>query len=427
MQREVIKNERIGESYVRIVHDTGLEILIWKMKDLSLKHAIFGTRYGSVNTTFKTSADSDFVTVPEGIAHYLEHKLFENEDTDVFDLYAKTGAFGNAYTSFDKTCYLFSCTDNFIDSLKILLDFVQKPYFTDETVAKEQGIIGQEIKMYEDDPNWRVFFGLLEGIYHKNPVRINIAGTVESIAEITPELLYRCYYSFYDLHNMTLAIAGDVDEDEILAVCDEYLKASEDKELISIVPEEPDTVARKYGEETCEIAVPMFSYGFKSAPVSDSELTRTSVLSDIALSLLADDTSPLFKSLYEEGLINNTFYTDTFSGSGFFVPMFGGESKDPKAVAQRINEEIQRGIKEGFDSHRFENIKKCYYGNLIKSLGNADSLASMLINTGLGHTGTAFASIDAAAQITMDDVISFLSERFDTENTSMYVIVPKTK
>ena len=147
MTREVISDSRIGESYVRIMHDSGLEILIWKMQDFSLKHAIFGTRYGSVNTTFKTSDEPDFVTVPNGIAHYLEHKLFENEDTDVFDLYAKTGAFGNAYTTFDKTCYLFSCTDNFIDSLKILLKFVQEPYFTEETVAKEQGIIAQEIKM----------------------------------------------------------------------------------------------------------------------------------------------------------------------------------------------------------------------------------------------------------------------------------------
>ena len=164
MTREIISNDRTGEKYTRIKHDSGLEILIWKTEGYSIKHALFGTRYGSVNTTFKTRDDADFVTVPNGIAHYLEHKLFENEDCGVFELYAKTGAFGNAYTSFDRTCYLFSCTENFIPSLKILLDFVQKPYFTEETVRKEQGIIGQEIRMYEDDPNWRVFFNMLGGI-----------------------------------------------------------------------------------------------------------------------------------------------------------------------------------------------------------------------------------------------------------------------
>ncbi len=425
MQREVITNERIGESYVRIMHDSGLEILIWKMPDFSLKHAIFGTRYGSVNTTFKTKDDADFVTVPEGIAHYLEHKLFENEDTDVFDLYAKTGAIGNAYTSFDKTCYLFSCTDNFGDTLRILLDFVQKPYFTEETVAKEQGIIGQEIKMYEDNPDWRLFFGMLSGIYHKNPVRINIAGTVESIAQITPELLYRCYYSFYNLHNMCLAIAGDVDEDEIISICDELLKKSEDKELVSVVPEEPDEVAVKYAEQTFEVANPMFSYGFKSRPVDDSEFSRVCALSDITISLLADETSPLYKKMYDMGLINLEFATETFAGCGFFVPCFSGESKDPSKVREMIDEEIERRKKTGFEADRFENIKKSYYGSLIRHLGNADSLATILVNSSLGHTGNAFSSIDAVADITLDDVMDFLNERFDINNSSMYVIKPR--
>ncbi|MBQ5331160.1 MAG: insulinase family protein [Oscillospiraceae bacterium] len=425
MTREIIGNERTGENYVRIKHDSGLEILIWKMPGFSLKHAIFGTRYGSVNTTFKTEDDTDFVTVPEGIAHYLEHKLFENEDTDVFDLYAQTGAFGNAYTTFDKTCYLFSCTDNFIPSLKILLKFVQEPYFTEETVAKEQGIIGQEIKMYDDTPDWRVFFGLLECIYHRNPVRINTAGTVESIAQITPELLYRCYYSFYDLHNMTLAIAGDVDEEEILKACDELLVRKDDKKLISVVPEEPEEVAKHYAEESLEIAVPMFSYGFKSKPVADEELSAESALGEITLSLLADETSPLYKELYDSGLINSQLYTEMFSGNGFFVPIISGESRSPKTVRELVDKEIERRKTVGFEKERFENIKKAYYGNLIKTLGNAEGLATLMINAGLGHTGSAFASIDAVAKISMDDVMRFLSERLDTANSSLFVINPK--
>ena len=181
---ERIVNKRINEECYRIKHKSGCTIMLYPMKGFSTAYALFGTRYGSVDTTFKTAKDEDYVTVPEGIAHYLEHKLFENEDCDAFALYAATGASANAFTSFDKTAYLFSCADKLEENLEILLGFVQKPYFTDETVAKEQGIIGQEIRMYEDAPDWRVFFNCLQGMYEKNPVRIDIAGTVESISHI---------------------------------------------------------------------------------------------------------------------------------------------------------------------------------------------------------------------------------------------------
>ncbi len=424
MTREIISNARTGEKYTKIIHDSGLEILIWKTEGHSVKHALFGTRYGSVNTTFKTKDDADFVTVPNGIAHYLEHKLFENEDCQVFDLYAKTGASGNAYTSFDKTCYLFSCTDNFIPSLKILLDFVQKPYFTEETVRKEQGIIGQEIRMYDDDPNWRVFFNLLEGIYHENPVRIDIAGTQESIAQVNADLLYRCYYTFYNLHNMVLAIAGDVDEEEILSLCDEMLIPSENKELISIVPSEPDTVAEKYREQRMPVAVPMFSLGYKSVPVEKDDAVRCEVLSDIVLSLLADETTPFYKKLYDSGIINSTFSSETFSGEGFFVPIFSGESREPQKLAELINAEICRCKAEGLDRNLFGTVKKAYYGSLIRSLNSPEPIASSLINAGLRGTGDAFSVIETVAAVTFEEAEAFLKERFDTENCTLSVIMP---
>ena len=207
-EKQLIVNERTGEKYYYIKHPTGLSIYVMEMEGYNTAFALFGTKYGSVNTTFKTKNDADFVTVPEGIAHFLEHKLFENEDCDVFELYAKTGASGNAYTSFGRTAYLFSCTENFPESLSILLDFVQKPYFTQATVDKEQGIIAQEIKMGEDNPYVAVFFNLLKAVYHSHPVRIGIAGTVDSIAKINADLLYRCYYTFYNLNNMVLSVAG---------------------------------------------------------------------------------------------------------------------------------------------------------------------------------------------------------------------------
>ena len=268
---EKITNARIKEEYLRIKHKSGATILLYPMKGYSTAYALFATKYGSVDTTFKTNEDPDFVTVPEGIAHYLEHKLFENDECDAFDLYAKTGANANAYTSFDKTAYLFSCSQKFEENLRILLGFVQEPYFTDATVAKEQGIIGQEIRMYEDDTGWRVFFNCLQAMYEKNPVRIDIAGTIESIAKIDKDLLYRCYNTFYNLNNMVIAVAGNFDVDKTLEICDELLKPSEDHGLQVIVPDEPLTVHEKRNVQKLSCAIPLFNIGWKFPAYSGKE------------------------------------------------------------------------------------------------------------------------------------------------------------
>ncbi|MBO5797439.1 MAG: insulinase family protein, partial [Clostridia bacterium] len=201
-------NPRTGEEVTRIDHASGLTIYVWPKPGYQSHYAVFGTHYGSIDTVFDIGGRR--TEVPAGIAHYLEHKLFENEDCDAFARYAKTGANANAFTTFDRTAYLFSGSGDITPSLEILLDFVQKPYFTEETVEKERGIIGQEIRMYDDTPGWQVFFNLLRTMYQVHPVRTDIAGTVESIAKITPELLYGCYNSFYNLHNMVLSVAGNV-------------------------------------------------------------------------------------------------------------------------------------------------------------------------------------------------------------------------
>ena len=239
-----VKSDRVGDRYYEVKHPSGLRIFVYPKEQNNSTYAVFGTRYGSVDTTFKRSDEADACTVPAGIAHYLEHKLFESEDGDAFARYAKTGANANAYTSFDVTCYLFSCTENVYESLEILLDFVQSPYFTEQTVQKEQGIIGQEIRMYDDDPQWRVMFNLLEALYHKHPVKVDIAGTVESIAQITPELLYRCYHTFYNLNNMVLCVAGNVELNKVLDLCDRMLKPSKPVEIERIFEEEPREVVK---------------------------------------------------------------------------------------------------------------------------------------------------------------------------------------
>ena len=221
MKTKKISYEAIGEEYFFTKHPSGLEIYIYPKKGYSSKYAILGTNFGSVNNTFKLKNEENFTVVPDGIAHYLEHKLFASENGDAFELFAKTGASANAYTSFEKTAYLFSCTSGFEANLRHLLDFVQTPYFTEENVTKEQGIIGQEIRMYEDDPQWRSYFNTIEALYRNNPVRRDIAGTVESIAKITPQLLYDCYRTFYHPSNMILFCTGQVNPEQVEAIAAE--------------------------------------------------------------------------------------------------------------------------------------------------------------------------------------------------------------
>lgn len=423
MNKEIIKNDRTGEEYTLIKHPTGLDIYVWKMENFSTTYALFGTKYGSINTKFKTKNDPDFITVPNGIAHYLEHKLFENEDCDVFSLYAKTGASANAYTSFDRTCYLFSATNNVYESLEILLDFVQKPYFTEETVRKEQGIIGQEIRMYDDNAGWRVFFNMLQGMYHNHPVKIDIAGTVESIAQINADLLYKCYYTFYNLNNMVLSIAGNVDVDKVIEVCDKYLKQNENIELETAFEDEPDTVCKKEVTQKLEIAMPMFNIGFKAKPESGIEGLKAEIETNFVLSLMSNESSDFYKKLYNDGIINSTFYSEVFMGDGYFCSIFGGEARDPRLIRDKIIEEIDRCKREGLDEKRFTAIKKAYYGSLIKSLDDPESLATIMLNYGMEGL-SAFDKIDAVANCTFEDVTERLMKQFNTENVTLSIIEP---
>lgn len=423
MEKKVIRNERTGEQYTYVKHSTGLDIFIWKMEDYSTTHALFGTKYGSINTKFKTKDEPDFITVPNGIAHYLEHKLFENEDCDVFKLYAKTGASANAYTSFDKTAYLFSCTDNVYESLEILLSFVQNPYFTEETVQKEQGIIGQEIRMYDDNAGWRVFFNMLGGLYHNHPVKIDIAGTVESIAEINADLLYKCYYTFYNLNNMVLSIAGNIDEDKVLEMCDKLLKQGGNPELVTAFEDEPETVCKKEVVQKLEIAMPMFHVGFKAKPEKGIEAVRAEIETNFVLSLLADESSDFYKKLYDDGIINTSFSSEVFMGDGYFCSIFAGESRNPRLVRDKIIEEINRCKKEGLDEKRFNIIKKSYYGALIRDLNDAEAIATIMLNAGMEKL-SAFDVIESVAAVTFEDVQKRLEKQFNTDNVTLSIIEP---
>ena len=421
MNKQIIRNELTGDEYVLIRHDSGLDILIWEMEGYSTTEALFGTKYGSVNTRFKVAADSDYTVVPEGIAHFLEHKLFENEDCDAFALYAKTGASANAYTSFDKTCYLFSCSDKYQENLEILLGFVQNPYFTQETVDKEQGIIAQEIKMCNDNPGNRVFYNMLKCLYHNHPVRIDIAGTVESIAKIDADLLYKCYDTFYNLNNMVLVVAGNCRADEVIEIADRKLRHCEDKGLQSDFPEEPETIVCSEIKEKMSVGIPIFNIGYKSAPSTGYDALKTELEAFVALSVIADPASPLYRSMMEEGLINASFSTEVFSGDGYFTAIFGGESNNPHEVFRRIKAETERIKAEGMDRSLYENIKKYTYGSSVRELGNPESVASLMINSYFSDVSP-FDSLKVLSEMTYDDVMTFIKERLDPDKAALSVV-----
>ncbi len=416
-----IKNELLNDSYYEIDHSSGYKIFVYPKENYSSSYAIFGTKYGSIDTCFKVEGQENFTEIPEGIAHFLEHKLFESEELDAFARYAKTGASANAYTSFDKTCYLFSCTDNFEDSLEILFDFVQNPYFTEQTVQKEQGIIGQEIRMYEDEPGWESLFVLLRAMYHNHPVRIDIAGTVESISEITADLLYECYNTFYNPANMALAVAGNVTVEQVLKVADKTLKANESKKIERKFMEEPATVVEKTVVKNLSVSMPIFAIGFKEDIKTPCRTLKESIISNILLDVIAGKTSSLYEKLLSEGLINTTFDTEYFEGYGYSAHIFTGESYEYEKVRECINEELQRVIHDGVNEQDFDRIKKKHYGNFIMNFNDIDSISNSLIGAYFNGEGL-FEQLEVLESITVDDVNNRLRTAINLENSSMSVI-----
>lgn len=419
-----IRSERVKDSYYKVKHSSGLTVYVYPKEKNSSTYAVFGTKYGSIDNCFKLSGETQLQKVPDGIAHYLEHKLFESEDGDAFARYAKTGASANAYTSFDMTCYLFSCTENVYQSLEILLDFVQSPYFTKETVQKEQGIIGQEIKMYDDDPQWRVMFNLLGAMYHKHPVKTDIAGTVQSIAKITPELLYQCYNTFYNLNNMVLCIAGNVRLDKVLDLCDKMLKPSKPIEIERIFDDEPRNILKARTEQKLSVAVPLFNLGFKEQADKGRATVKQVAETAILLETLFSDSSPLFRRLLDKGLINEaSFDNEYFEGPGFASVIFSGESKDPEAVAEEIKKEIVCARENGLDIAAFERAKKTVYGHNVSALNNVGNIANSLVSLAFSDREL-FSYINAVAEADIDSVTGRLATQLKPECSSLSVIRP---
>lgn len=409
-----------GESYVRAEHSSGLTVYILEKPQYNSAYAIFGTKYGSIDNCF--SVDGEKCEVPEGIAHFLEHKLFESEDGDAFTKYAETGAYANAFTSFDKTCYLFSCSNRFYDNLGILLNFVQSPYFTEKTVQKEQGIIGQEITMYDDSPAWRVMFNMLLGMYKNHPVRIDIAGTVESISHINADLLYKCYNTFYNPGNMFICIAGNVETEKVLEIINKSIKQTEKRQIERIMPTEPAEVVTDYVEQSLEVAQPMFCFGYKEN--ADRKPTvKERVCTGILLEMIAGDASPLYEELINEGLINDEFSFEYFTGEGYSAVIFEGESQNPKKVAEKIKQEIERLKTDGINKKLFSAVRCGMYGNAIRVFNSVEGIAMQFVDCATNGSGL-FDEIKYLKSVTAEDVYKRLN-LLENDKTVLSVINPK--
>jgi predicted Zn-dependent peptidase len=370
--------------------------------------------------------DGTASAIPEGTAHFLEHKLFESKELDAFDRFAKTGASANAHTGWTRTSYLFSASANVPENLEILLDFVLHPYFTQETVQKEQGIIGQEIRMYQDEPDWVVYFQFLELIYARHPVRIDIAGTQGSIARITAGLLYDCYHNFYAPGNMALTVAGNADPDAVLRVVDKVLSdAPPDAKGLITRARFVDSAPPATGERTRRMAVetPRFLFGFKEVPGDPLPMVRDVLCTYLILEILAGETSALYEELLGQGLVNALFDADFSYGDDYAHTAFGGESKDPRAVADRIRQTLRRAKREGIQADDFEAARRQLYGKYVMSFNSVNTIAERMSDAYF-EGGSLLDRLQTLKTVTLQDVNARLQNLFRDGYQALSIIEP---
>lgn len=431
MDNVIVKeNKTLGEKYYRFNHKSGLEVFVFPKK-MTTSYAIFATRYGAVDNKFKEKGDKEFTVVPDGIAHFLEHKMFECEDgVDAFERYAKTGANANAFTGNNLTGYIFSCTENFYESLEILLDFVTHPYFTEQTVNKEQGIIGQEIKMYEDHPGVRMHRELMKALYKKNKMRIDIAGTVESIAEITAEILYKCYNTFYNLRNMTLCVCGDVDIDGVERICDKVLKEAPVFEIVRDTEDgdEPKEVYKKKTVCKLDVSKPLFSIGIKDTniPKEAKERAKKAYATEILDEMLFSQSSEFYNELYSQNLIAQDLSSGCEIGKNYSFNVISSESNDPDKVYAKFLEYIEKTKKEGLDKETFELSKRTVYASNIKSFDSVEDIGNNFIFNYFDDSDI-LDTPDIINSITLEYVTELLNEGFKEEYYAVSIIEPVGK
>ncbi|HJV17772.1 MAG TPA: pitrilysin family protein [Bacillales bacterium] len=426
---EKISFDQLQEELFHEKLPNGLQVYILPKKGFNKTYATFTTKYGSVDNHFVPLGKEEFKKVPDGIAHFLEHKLFEKEDGDVFQQFSRQGASANAFTSFTRTAYLFSSTTEVKKNLETLIDFVQDPYFSEKTVEKEKGIIGQEITMYDDNPDWRLYFGLIQNLYQNHPVNIDIAGTIESISHITKDLLYECYHTFYHPSNMLLFIVGPVDPTQVMnQVRDNQAKKEykDQPEIKRKFEQEPAEAAKEKQVLEMNVQIPKCLFGIKALHIDQSgeEMLKTELTMNVLLDLLFSKSTENYNNLYSEGLIDETFSYDYTQEQGFGFAMIGGDTREPDQLAEKIEKILLNGTT--FTDQQLDRTKKKKIGAFLRAINSPEYIANQFTRYAFNDMNL-FDVVPTMEKITLKDVQSLASEVIAKERFSVCYVVPKKK
>lgn len=421
---QIIENTKVKEKLYIDKLENGLTVMIIPKKGIRKKYAIWGTHYGSNNSKFMASGEKEITIVPDGVAHFLEHKMFEQEGgTNSLDVLSALGVNANAYTTNDHTAYLFESTENFEPAFDELANYIQHPYFTDENVEKEKGIIGQEIMMYDDEPNWVVYINAVKAMYSKNPVRLDIAGTIESISKIDKDILYKCYNTFYNPSNMVLVLCGDFEPEKTI----EYVKQKQvNKEKVGridrIYEEEPEEINQKEIIKKMEVSIPSFIIGYKDKVVTN-DIVKRHIAVEIILNLIIGKSSNLYKELYNSGLmLQEAELAYEFTDNYAYI-MIGGQSKKPKEVQEYLNKEIENMKKSGLNEEDFKRIKRMIYGDYVKEFNEVGDISRMFLADYFKGINS-FDYIEEIEKIDIEYVMSVFKEVFNEDKQVISIVEP---
>ena len=422
---QIIENTKVKEKVYIEKLENGLTILIIPKKGIQKKFVIWGVNYGSNDSKFIVPGENQETEVPKGVAHFLEHKMFEQESgVNSLDTLTALGVEANAYTTNDHTAYLFECTENFYPALDELMDYVQHPYFTDQNVEKEKGIIGQEIMMYDDYPEWKVYLNALEAMYHENPVKLDITGTIETISHIDKDILYKCYNTFYNPSNMAMVICGDFEPDQLLEEIKKRLIDNKaNGEIKRIYPEEPEEIVQEKIEQTMDVSEPLFTIGIKDKLVDTKERVKKHIAIEILLNMIIGKSSKLYQKLYDEGILFVTPSLDYEYGREYAHVLITGQSKEPEKVYQDFKQTVAQMKQNGIDVKEFTRIKKRIYGEYVKEYNDTADIARMFLSDFFKEINS-FDFLDEIAIINEQYVEQVLKEIFD-ENKMIISVIKK--
>ncbi len=423
---KIIESSRIKEkAYVEKL-ENGLTVIIIPKANTNKKYIMWGTHFGSIDNHFIMQKTGEEVYIPDGVAHFLEHKMFEQENgKNSLDVLMALGIDANAYTTNDHTAYLFECSNKFYEGLDELMDYVQHPYFTDENVEKEKGIIAQEIKMYDDDPGWRMYINAMDCMYKNNPVKLDIAGTVESISKITPDVLYKCYNTFYNPSNMTMVVCGDfVPEDLLEEIKKRIVKKEPQGEIKRIYPQKENKINKQYKEDEMEVSMPIFAIGYKDneeLKENRENIVKKHIAIEILLNMAIGKSSELYKELYESGdLLSEPDLDYEFSDEYAHV-LITGQSKNPKKIYEKIKETFEQYKKNGLDEEHFNRIQRKIYGDYVVEYNSVGDIARMFLSDKMKQINS-FDYIEEYFQVTKEYTEDVLKNVFKTENMILSVV-----